>query len=68
MRPVSSIILLVCAALLGAVVAAPASAAEPAPADEPPPGEEQAEELLLAPFACGTEWQGTTYEGHGRTT
>ncbi|MEZ5244314.1 MAG: S-layer homology domain-containing protein [Acidimicrobiales bacterium] len=33
----------------------PASGAEAAP-----------EQVLLAPFACGTEWQGTTYSGHGQ--
>lgn len=29
-------------------------------ADDPAP------QTLLAPFACGTEWQGTTYSGHGQ--
>jgi hypothetical protein len=44
-----------------AVVAASAvGLADHALAEDPP------EEVLLAPFACGTEWQGTTYSGHGQ--
>ena len=44
-----------------AVAAAGAVAlADHALADDPPP------QVLLAPFACGTEWQGTTYSGHGQ--
>lgn len=49
--------------LLVALAVATASAvalADTALADDP------AEEILLAPFACGTEWQGTTYSGHGQ--
>lgn len=43
------------------VVAVSVSALAPAAgADEEP------EQLLLAPFTCGTEWQGTTYSGHGQ--
>ena len=39
---------------------APASAV--GAVEEPP---EEPTENLLAPFTCGTEWQGTTYSGHG---
>ena len=49
--------------LLVALAVAAASAvalADTALADDPP------EEILLAPFTCGTEWQGTTYSGHGQ--
>lgn len=52
MRILSSVVLTV--VLAGFV--APAGASD-APAEE---------EVLLAPFACGTEWQGTTYGGHGQ--
>lgn len=48
------------------VIAILASAALPAasrvdPVDEKPPPEL----VLLAPFTCGTQWQGSTYHGHG---
>ncbi|MEQ8841373.1 MAG: S-layer homology domain-containing protein [Acidimicrobiales bacterium] len=48
-------------AIAAAVVVAVVFAVSPAAAVD----ETEAEQVLLAPFACGTEWQGTTYSGHG---
>ena len=45
---------------LAIALALPCAVVVPASADDGP------EEILLAPFACGTEWQGTTYSGHGQ--
>lgn len=45
---------------LAIALALPCAVVSPAGADDGP------EEVLLAPFACGTEWQGTTYSGHGQ--
>ena len=48
------------------VVAMLVSAPSPAATRVDPVGEPQAREtVLLAPFSCGTHWQGSTYHGHG---
>ncbi len=47
-------------ALVALIGATSLTFAEQAGADDPAP------QTLLAPFACGTEWQGTTYSGHGQ--
>lgn len=47
-------------ASLALVAGITAGIAEHAVAEDPPL------QTLSAPFACGTEWQGTTYSGHGQ--
>jgi murein DD-endopeptidase MepM/ murein hydrolase activator NlpD len=53
-------------ALLVAVVVSSTAPAAARGGAKPPADEELPQAMaLLAPFACGTEWQGSTYSGHG---
>lgn len=50
------------ALVIAILVSAPSPAATRVdPVDDPEPQEV----VLLAPFTCGTQWQGSTYHGHG---
>ena len=52
-------------ALLVAATVGSATPAAAAPVDIVEPPERPQALSLLAPFACGTEWRGSTYSGHG---